>query len=153
MLLICALLSWVGPRLNPAPTRAVALECSQVVGHVSKDGAEWLECFDEAFRRQCPSATAGRRYRGCEELGAVRGPVLSFRRMPLEINLASEEDLRVLPRVGPGLARRIIDARADGPFCAEEELKRVHGIGAKTARRIAEHLTFDHPLCKARTTR
>jgi competence ComEA-like helix-hairpin-helix protein len=61
----------------------------------------------------------------------------------LWINRASADELAGLPRVGPAIARRIVEMRASrGPFRSEEDLMRVRGIGPKTVRSIAPFITF-----------
>jgi endonuclease YncB( thermonuclease family) len=46
----------------------------------------------------------------------------------IDINTATEKELRTIPGIGPVMARRIIDAR---PFKNADELKKVEGIGDK----------------------
>ena len=43
-----------------------------------------------------------------------------------DINTATEKELRLIPGIGPVMARRIIDAR---PFGSADDLKKVNGIG------------------------
>ena len=45
-----------------------------------------------------------------------------------DINTATEKELRLIPGIGPVMARRIIDAR---PFRSADGLKKVNGIGDK----------------------
>src|SRR6266496_6316420 len=45
-----------------------------------------------------------------------------------DINTVTEKELRLIPGVGPVMARRIIDAR---PFRSADDLKKVNGIGDK----------------------
>jgi len=57
---------------------------------------------------------------------------------PLNVNTATAEELERLPRIGPVLARRIIEYReAHGPFRRIEELEAVPGIGPKTLEELA----------------
>lgn len=59
----------------------------------------------------------------------------------LDVNTATPEALAVLPHIGPTLARRIAEARAEGPFRSKEDLAaRVRGIGPATLARIAPHV-------------
>ena len=51
----------------------------------------------------------------------------------LDINTATEKELRTIPGIGPVMARRIIDAR---PFRSADDLKKVNGIGDKKYVRI-----------------
>lgn len=61
------------------------------------------------------------------------GGVVSEQIVPVDLNLASLEQLQTLPRVGPAMAARIVARR---PFHRVEELRRVKGIGAATYRAI-----------------
>ena len=45
-----------------------------------------------------------------------------------DINTVTEKELRLIPGIGPVMARRIIDAR---PFRSADDLKKVNGIGDK----------------------
>ncbi|OGG53978.1 MAG: hypothetical protein A3F84_04775 [Candidatus Handelsmanbacteria bacterium RIFCSPLOWO2_12_FULL_64_10] len=55
----------------------------------------------------------------------------------IDLNRATAGDLERLPRVGPALARRIVEHRAQrGPFRRVEDLKRVKGIGERTIERL-----------------
>lgn len=62
---------------------------------------------------------------------------------PIDPDVATEEELDRLPRVGPALARRIVANRDSfGPFGSLEELQRVRGIGPSVAAGLALHVTF-----------
>jgi comEA protein len=51
----------------------------------------------------------------------------------LDINIASEEQLVILPGIGPKKARAIVDYRDNnGPFESVDMLECVHGIGPRT---------------------
>jgi competence protein ComEA len=61
----------------------------------------------------------------------------------ININTASVQELKLLPRVGPALAQRIVDFRtANGPFKAPQELARVKGIGEKTFALLQPYVTL-----------
>ncbi len=62
---------------------------------------------------------------------------------PIDPDVATEQELDQLPRVGPALARRIVANRDSfGPFGSLEELQRVRGIGPALAAGLAPHVTF-----------
>jgi competence protein ComEA len=64
-------------------------------------------------------------------------------RFQVEINQASWPEIAQLPGIGETLARRIVEARVQqGPFRSPEDLRRVHGLGAKTLERIRPYLLF-----------
>ncbi len=62
---------------------------------------------------------------------------------PVDLNRATAEELQQLPRIGPKLAQRILEARAQQPFHSVEELRRVSGIGAKTLEQLRPYVTVD----------
>ncbi|GAA1348393.1 ComEA family DNA-binding protein [Falsarthrobacter nasiphocae] len=63
---------------------------------------------------------------------------------PVRINGASVAEIQTLPRIGPVLARRIVDDReARGPFASLEDLGRVKGLGPSIREGIAGRVVFD----------
>lgn len=60
----------------------------------------------------------------------------------ININTATTEQLEVLPRVGPALAKRIVDWRtANGRFSTVDDLMSVTGIGQKTFDGLKDQVT------------
>ena len=60
----------------------------------------------------------------------------------VNVNTATAAELEVLPRVGPALAQRIVDFRAEhGPFAAPEDLMQVSGIGPAIFEAIKDLIT------------
>jgi len=66
-------------------------------------------------------------------------PVSSAR---IHINQADPATLCLLPRIGPALAQRIVDARREAPFADADDLQRVRGIGPKTVERLRPWVRF-----------
>jgi len=63
--------------------------------------------------------------------------------MPLNVNRAGEEELKLLPGIGPRLARRIVEVRESiGRYSSPEELLRVPGIGGKLVGRMRGRVCF-----------
>ena len=63
---------------------------------------------------------------------------------PLNINMASAEDLCAIKGVGPKLAEKIIERRnAFGPYKNASDLKKVHGIGKKKLEMMLQSIIFD----------
>ena len=60
----------------------------------------------------------------------------------VNINTADEKTLEELPGVGPELAKRIIEYRAQQTFTSVEELKNVSGIGDKKFEKIKDRITL-----------
>jgi competence protein ComEA len=62
---------------------------------------------------------------------------------PVDVDRASAAELEALPRIGPALARRIVEDRAaHGPFGSPEGLTRVKGVGPALVRSLAGRVTF-----------
>lgn len=60
----------------------------------------------------------------------------------ININTATAAELEALPGIGPALAERIVEYRAEyGAFQMPEELMNVSGIGEKTYAGLAEQIT------------
>jgi len=58
--------------------------------------------------------------------------------LALDLNREKARDFEVLPGIGPTRAAAIVAGR---PYCAVEDLDRVHGIGPSTLRRLAGQIT------------
>ena len=62
---------------------------------------------------------------------------------PVNVNRASLDELERLPRVGPALAKRIVEWRErHGPFQGLDDLRHVRGIGPSTVRLLDSLVTF-----------
>ncbi len=62
----------------------------------------------------------------------------------ININDATETELRLLPGVGPALAGKIVANRTtEGPFRSIPALDRVKGIGPLTIKKLAPFITTD----------
>jgi competence ComEA-like helix-hairpin-helix protein len=85
-------------------------------------------------------AAGGRRESPAENAAKERAqPPVS-----VELNTATEEELRTLPGIGPTLAGRIVAYRIEnGPFQELEELLNVPGIGKETLKRLRPFLRLD----------
>ena len=96
--------------------------------------------------RQLPApavaASAGQRTAGRTSASAPPGsaaPALP----PVDVDVASADELVPLPRIGPAAAARIVANRDSfGPFRSLEGLGRVRGMGAATLRQLAGRVTF-----------
>ena len=61
----------------------------------------------------------------------------------LDLNTATAQELELLPGIGPVLAQRIMDYRAQhGGFSSLEELEEVDGIGPARLQKLLPHLTI-----------
>jgi competence protein ComEA len=62
---------------------------------------------------------------------------------PVDVDRAQEWEILSLPKVGPGLAHRIIaDRDSLGPFGSLDELRRVKGVGDGVVNAISPYVTF-----------
>lgn len=77
---------------------------------------------------------------------AIEAPVAREDPGPLDLNAADAQTLERLPRIGPALARRIVEDReARGPFRAVDDLDRVRGIGPATVSALRPLVTVPAP--------
>jgi len=63
----------------------------------------------------------------------------------ININTATQEQLKLLHRIGPKMALRIINYRKNKKFKTPSDLMKVKGIGPKTFQRLAKHITTTKP--------
>ena len=71
----------------------------------------------------------------------------------ININIATEKDLRAVPGLGPELARRILALREErNGFHVLEELKDVNGIGDKRFHALKEYFCCPLPDIQPRGT-
>ena len=62
----------------------------------------------------------------------------------LNLNTATKPQLELLPGIGPSIAQRIIDYRAEaGEFNTIEDLMSVSGIGPATFGKLKDHITVE----------
>ena len=77
---------------------------------------------------------------------AVRRPPSAAATPPLDLDVATIDEIAAIPLIGPALARRIVADRIEnGPFGSIVELERVQGITAAYARRLSPFVTFSRP--------
>ena len=63
--------------------------------------------------------------------------------LTVDLDVAEQSDIETLPRIGPVLARRIIEDRtANGPFGSIEGFQRVRGVGPSLAAALRARVTF-----------
>jgi len=118
-----------------------------------KDSAAMLDlATSEALALPVPGpvfagrGTAALRVGGNGETSTAISARLSFLLgLPFPINHANEEELAMLPGIGPVLAARIADYRESrGALADIGDLRSVRGIGRRLAARLSPFLTFEH---------
>lgn len=62
---------------------------------------------------------------------------------PINVNQASQAELRKLPGIGAILSQRILEVREKAAFKSVEDLRRVRGIGPKTLENIRPHVVVE----------
>jgi competence protein ComEA len=112
-------------------TAALAVAALGVIGLGAVARLQWpdsapaLDCAPEAVRIGADGvATCG------EGLAPSGAQALALGRR-LDLNTATEDELALLPGVGPALARRLVEAREDGGgFASWDAVDDVPGVGA-----------------------
>jgi len=84
------------------------------------------------------SALAGPRTRSRQKGPSARAEAATQK--VVNLNSATEEQLRLLPGIGPSKARAILAYRARRKFTSTFQLVRVKGIGRKTYKKLRPHL-------------
>jgi competence protein ComEA len=59
----------------------------------------------------------------------------------VNLNTATQEQLELLPGIGPAMAKKIIDYRTAKPFAEPMQVVRIKGIGRKTFEKLKPMLT------------
>lgn len=81
---------------------------------------------------------------GSDSADTVHKSTASKNKKLLNINTATQEDLEKLPGIGPTLAQRIVDYRAQhGEIRDKQELLKVKGIGHNILNQISSKITLE----------
>ena len=95
--------------------------------------------IEKNLRLQVVSEGEGKGRISLEPLAPAKLKVLSI---PIPLNTAREEDLDILPGIGPQIARAIVEYRETyGKFSSPEDLLQVPGIGPKKLAALRPHIT------------
>lgn len=70
-------------------------------------------------------------------------PATALEPVPVDLNMASEQQLEQLPGIGPKKAEAIVELRKKKPFSRLTQLMEVRGIGKKTLERLKPYLRVD----------
>ena len=119
------------------------------VGHWRRthpDLAERLERFDRVptgFSPTVPDLPLASAPRSVRAPAPARADVPTPPSAPVDVNRATEDELRTLPGIGGVLAARIVEARErDGPFTSVDDLRRVRGVGRAKLAGLGDALTL-----------
>jgi DNA uptake protein ComE-like DNA-binding protein len=105
-----------------------ALEEAWRAGHAASGAASHGSTASSLNGRVAPPGSAG-----------AREP----RADPVDLDTATPSQLEKLPRIGPALARRIVeDRKRNGPFGSLQGFQRVRGIGPKMVEQLQGRVTF-----------
>ncbi len=139
-----------GEQIDPNRASATELDRLPGIGPAAADAIVHSRALEGPFRH--PQDLARVRGIGPSTVARIAEhldfstPVLGRVRQSTEadvvdLNRADEDALQALPGVGPALARRIVEVRAQGPFRSVEDLERVRGIGPATVERLRGRVT------------
>jgi comEA protein len=107
-----------------------------------------FSAFEEAFIRRRDSLLAQEKLDSLREISEQQQKQVSYQSaeikgFPVNINTASSKELQQLPRIGPAMAARIIEYRAqNGEFKNKEDLMKVRGIGEKTFQNLKDMISI-----------
>jgi competence protein ComEA len=122
-------------RTDPASRAALSRQLAAV------DSARSREAERRRARPSRASGGARRGSRAREPAGRADSAAVPV--IPVDLDVATAGAIEALPRIGPVLARRIIEDReANGPFGSMDGFERVRGVGPSMARALRERVTF-----------
>jgi competence ComEA-like helix-hairpin-helix protein len=124
-----------------APLAAIALLVAAMGGSWSRSAAAAPPASTPITRPSSAAATSPGRPSG--EPDEPQGKKSNRKQISgkLNLNTASEEQLELLPTVGPAKAERIVAWRAkNGGFKRTADLRRVKGFGYKTFKKLEPYL-------------
>jgi len=70
-----------------------------------------------------------------------RGQIEKEANIKIDINTATAGELENITGVGPAIAKKIIEYRANKPFDKIEDIKHISGIGEKTFAKMKDEIT------------
>ena len=119
----------------PADARAALARQIDAVDSARRVGKRGRGARPASAPRPAPAARAA--------VPRAARPVVPDSTVPIDLDTASAALLEALPRIGPALARRIVEERdRGGPFGSLEGFQRVRGVGPAMARALAGRVTF-----------
>lgn len=129
------------PISRPARLTAAALLVLGAVAcgwlALASSPAPWHRASPDADRQSAREAAHDASSATDGSVATSDGP----RHLVIDLNTATAADLEVLPRIGPALAQRIIEARdRAGGFTSLDELDAVKGIGPRTLEALRPHV-------------
>lgn len=109
---------------------------SRLTGRILAAGLFWLVLIAMIRSEIGPQASSGDTHKD-------RVTASAWPDMRIDLNSADEAQLDLLPGIGPGLARRIVENRSRvGLFDSIDNLQRVTGIGPRTIERFRPYVVI-----------
>jgi competence protein ComEA len=126
---------------HPVTVSQVVARAGGILSHLRPDAAtDWKRLQIDHARRVYIQADANGVAR--LRLGWMSVPRRIVLGVPVDVNLASEAELALVPGITPVLAEGVVARRQSlGGFSKLEELRTVKGIGAVTLKRLRQYLT------------
>lgn len=126
-----------GPEVRAAAVLLVLLLCGLVVRHVRQDSQPFSEATYRETERLLREGTALADSSGAVPMALIAPAEGTGSGERLDLNGATAAELELLPRIGPALARRIVEYRTShGYFREVRELTHVSGIGPKILEQV-----------------
>lgn len=130
------------PQVDPAMVK-IFNDRIKEINRQERDSITHIKTISKSDRSQPSIEASNQTQKSSQTRKPTKTVEKSLKKFLINVNVATEEELQNLPRIGPSMARRIVEYRQkNGKFNRLEDLLNVKGIGEKTLSKIKPFITL-----------